>query len=239
MNNEELAVNIQQGRRECILPLWEGVQRFAYREAGRWARAWQGRGGVEPDDLIQAGFLAMLEAVEGYDPAKGAFLTWYALFLKPAFSEAVGCRTQGQRREPLNAALSLDAPTGEEDDFTLGDTLEGPDLIADADRRLYLEQLHATLEAELEQLPDDQADTLRRRFYDGQTRRAICEAEGLTVDNVRRREEHGLNALRRPQVARRLRQFVDDRTDFYGLHGVHAVEGVVVHRENLSHGEHL
>lgn len=236
MTNEEKAVNIQQGRRECILPLWEGVQRFVYREAGRWARAWQGRGGVELEDLIQAGFLAMLEAVEDYDPAKGAFLTWYALFLKTAFSEAVGCRTQGQRREPLNAALSLDAPTGEEDEFTLGDTLEGPDLIADADRRLYLEQLHSTLEAELEQLPAEQRAVLERRFYGEQTRKQIAEAEGLTLYNVQALEQHGLNALRRPQVARKLRQYLDERTDFYGLHGVHSVEGAVVHREWVEAG---
>ncbi len=235
MNNEELTTAIQQGRRELLPDLWAGVEKFVFREAGRWARAWQGRGGVEVDDLIQAGFLAMLEAVEDYDPKKGAFLTWYALFLKTAFSEAVGCRTQGQRREPLNAALSLDAPTGEEDEFTLGDALEGPDLIADADRRLYLEQLRATLAAELEQLPPEQRAVLERRFYGEQTRKQIAEAEGLTVYNVQALEQHGLNALRRPQVARKLRQYLDERTDFYGLHGVHSVEGAAVYREDIGY----
>lgn len=236
-NNEELAALVRAGRTEYTLPLWQGVQRFVYQQATRWSRAWGYR--AEVDDLAQCGFLALLDAVEDYDPAKGKFLTWYTLFLQKAFSEAVGCRTEGQRREPLNTALSLEAPVGEDTDtVTLGDTLEGPDPIADADRRLYLEQLHNALEAELEGLPPEQRDVLRHRFYGEQTRREVCEALALTMDGVRRREEHGLNALRRPRAARRLRLFLDDRTDFYGLHGVHAVEDAVTWREQLEEERH-
>ncbi|MFR2563131.1 MAG: sigma factor [Anaeromassilibacillus sp.] len=90
--------------------LWEAVRRFAHDRAYRWCRAMDGRAGMVLEDYIQVAFLALLDALEGWDPAAGAFLTWYSLKLKGAFTEAVGMRTQRDKRDPIHHALSLDAP---------------------------------------------------------------------------------------------------------------------------------
>ena len=66
MNNEELAAMAQAGDREALLKLWTQVRRMVYQQAMRWA----GVGGTTLEDLEQAGFIAVLRAVDTYDPPK-------------------------------------------------------------------------------------------------------------------------------------------------------------------------
>ena len=73
MSNEELARQIQQGERGLILSLWEQVRRYAQDRAYKWFRARNGGGGQTVQDLEQAAFLALLDALEGWKSAEGQF----------------------------------------------------------------------------------------------------------------------------------------------------------------------
>ena len=135
MEASKIAAAVQAGQADQ-LELWEAVRRFAYDRAYRWCRAMEGRGGMVLEDYIQVAFLALLEALESWDPAAGAFLTWYGLKLKGAFTEAVGMRTQRDKRDPIHHALSLDAPLTDSEsgeDFTLADILEDLSATAEID----------------------------------------------------------------------------------------------------------
>lgn len=232
MTNEEMALEVQRGNTEMMSPLWEAVERFVWKEAGRWARAWERLDDVQ--DLVQSGFLALYGACEANQPERGKFITWYALYLKTAFSEALGVRTS--KRDPLQNAASLDTPLSWDDPEgdTLADAVPGPDLIADAERRVYLEQLQEAVSALLDTLPEEEQAVIRSRYLRGQTYQATADTLGADANAVRRLENQAMKTLRKPKVNRELRQFLDDRTDFYGLHGVHAVEGAVVYRERLA-----
>ena len=127
MTNEELAALLQDGSggEDELLCLWDQVRRFAASQARRWARA---STGVEVEDLLQAGFLAFMDALGTWNRDAGMFITWYSLRLKGAFTEAVGLRTARQRNDPLRGAVSLDAQVGRDadDPLTLLDVLEDP-----------------------------------------------------------------------------------------------------------------
>lgn len=112
MSNEELALLVISGERDKLLTLWAQVRPFALWQARRWARI--GRGGVTIADLEQTAFLALLDALEGWRAEAGQFLTWYGFHLKAAFTEATEQRRQRDRLDPLNSALSLEAPIGDE-----------------------------------------------------------------------------------------------------------------------------
>ena len=79
MTNEELARAIQGGDKDKLLELWAAVRRFAHDRAYRWTMAVGGRAGLSVDDFEQVAFLALLEALEGWDDRGGSFLTWYGL----------------------------------------------------------------------------------------------------------------------------------------------------------------
>ena len=236
MTNEELAALIQSGRDDLTATLWKQVKGCVAQQANRWCYAWQGRGGAEFDDLCQTGFLAMLEAVRTYDPERGArFVTWLGVCLKAPFLAAVGCRTERQRRDPIETAASLEAPIEGAEDLTVGDMVADPlDCIAAVDRKIYNEQLRAALDSALGRLPQEQSRAIRRRFYEGLSFAQAAELDHTTPDTVKMREAAAMQRLRRKESARRLRAFLDERTPFYSVHGVHGVERLAVKRERLS-----
>ena len=182
MTNEELALQIRAGERGRITELWARVRRFALWRARRWAAF--GRG-VTVDDLEQEAFIALLDALERWREADGPLLSVYALRLKAAFTAATGRRTQRDRLDPLDRALSLDAPLNDDPD---ADTLEavvedpaGAAAIEEAEAHSDHQQLHGILDHALGALPAEQGEVVRRRYYRGQTVAEIATATGVDV----------------------------------------------------------
>jgi len=242
MTNEELVALIQSGEREHLAELWEQVEKFVAMQAGKKARALEGFGGVTAEDLYQSGYIALVAAADSYDPAAGcAFIGWLALALKTAFAEAAGYRTS--RRDPLEYSASLDTPLDDESGLTLGDLQEDPaaQAMQDVENNIWLEQLRAALQKAMAELPAEQRDTLRLRYYARQTREQIAAKTGVYPETARQRELKALRALRR---RRELQQFVELRTPYYLRVGVRefqrmgesAVERIAAYRERLAEG---
>ena len=211
MEASKSAAAVQAGQADR-LELWEAVRRFAYDRAYRWCRAMEGRGGMVLEDYIQVAFLALLEALESWDPAAGAFLTWYGLKLKGAFTEAVGMRTQRDKRDPIHHALSLDAPLTDSEsgeDFTLADVIEDPyaaagvEAVAELDYQRRRTQALATA---LDGLTEDQRRAVVLRHCNGLTLDQTAARMGTTRATARAAEQKGLRLLRHPKN-RELRQY--------------------------------
>lgn len=200
MSNEELAVLIQDGDNARILELWQQCNAFVWKQARREIYRLEGRRGVDVNDLVQSGFLAMLDAAKSFDANAGfAFMTLLGFKIKTAFQEATGCRTERQRREPIDSAVSLETPLkDDENGDVLGDVI--PDLaaelafdeIAENDR---LRRLHDALEDALSTLPPEQADALRTKYYEERPADA-------------RACQKGLRALRHPNISKEVRGFL-------------------------------
>ena len=200
MTNEELASAIRAGDVGQLLQLWEQVRRFAVKQAGRWCRALGDRAGVTQEDLAQCAFLALLDAVEDWKQDGGGFLTWYGLRLKTAFAVACGVRTKRDLNDPLQSALSIDAPLtdNEGDPFTLADVTEDPAAeaaIQSVEERDRMQRLHDALENALATLPQEQADALRTKYYEERPADA-------------RACQKGLRALRHPNISKELKDFL-------------------------------
>ena len=227
MSNEELVAAIQGGE-DRMGELWAQVEKLIMWKAHRIMGALEARGGcgVTFEDLYQSGYPALVDAVETYDPAAGAFTTWLMYYLRKAFAEATGYRTQRGRNDPLNNSLSLDTP--------LSDDLDSDDLmtiIADpagmkgiemAEEAIYHQQLHDALEAALDAIPDQYSEVLRQRHYDGLSLAEIGESRGVSAEYVRRLEYKAIRYMRRPSIACHLRPFCD--FDFYCGTGLSAFQ---------------
>lgn len=214
MTNEELVGLIQGGDREQFLQLWAKVQGIARKEAHRWA-AYRS-GGAELEDLEQAGFIALMRAVDSFDSSAGVrFSTWYYPIMKDEFQRATGRRTAKQAKDPLQQAGSLDEPVGDDED---GAALV--ELVADssallaferAEERQYRAQLRAALGEALGQLPAHHRSIIRRRFYRGQTFSAIAAEMGIQPEIVRKWEGEALKLLRHPRISRSLMEYLPGR----------------------------
>ena len=245
--NEELAAAVQAGERERLPELWNQVERFVARQAARVMTLSGGfGGGVEFDDLYQSGYLALVAAVEAYDPARGmSFIGFLAFTLKSAFAEAGGGRSARQANDPIRHAGSLDAPIGDDEDGgSLLDLLPAADANPEdaAVESLYLRQLHDALETAMRGLSPRQRDILRRRYYGGQTQTAIAAALGCTGAGVSEQERAALKRLYDARTANGLSEFLETHTNYYQAvgpgtfqrTGTSAVEKIVLKREQLA-----
>ena len=208
MTNEGLARRIQQGERDLLLQLWEQVQRYAHDRAYKWFRATNGRGGQTVQDLEQEAFLALLEALEGWDEKAGPFLPWYSLRLKATFTAATAQRTQRDRKDPLQDCLSLDTPLTdrEGDPFTLGGTI--PDPRAEEDMEAVAERdLQAGVRRVVDSLSEEQRRVILLRYYHDMTREQTAQRLHLTRARAAAIEATALRLLRHPVNSRVLLQY--------------------------------
>ena len=242
MSNEELAAAIKAGNTDLYSDLWNQVQRFVVWNARQRYVLTNGVGGVEVEDLVQSGFLALVSAVHYFDPASGvSFLTILGNCLKTAFSSAGaagGYRTR--KRNPLDMCSSLNTPLNDEEDGdTLLDMVEEPrDYIEELEEKIWRDDLRAVLEKEVSALPLEQMETLYRLFCLQETKTAVAAAVMAKPETVRKWEGNALQRLRRK---RELGRIVDRNTLFYTHVGVSsfqrthtsAVEMLVQKRESM------
>ena len=211
MSSEEMVAAIQSGRRELMGDLWEQVRLFVIKQARRVPL--EGRADVELDDLIQSGYLAMVDAVADYKPEMGGFLTVLKYRLLTRFAEATRYRSQRQQRETYAGALSLDAAVSDEGrSATLGDFQEDPaaaDALEAVEDRIFRAQLREAVADVLGDLPKEQRELLRLRFWEGRTLLELAEDRGVAVESVRQKERKAIRELRKPKNAGRLAHFYD------------------------------
>lgn len=212
MTNEELVQLIQGGRDDLMPQLWEQCHGWVAKMAIRWYTAFDGRRGVAPDDLINAGYIALVNAAGTFDAsAGGSFVTWLTYHLKTAFCDTFGIRTEKGRRDPLNNAVSLDAPLSADDPdgATLGDTIPSEeDAFAAIDEDDYQQSLRRALEYAISSLPPKHADTIRRRYFGGESQGSIAESFGISTTAVSQMQRKALREIRKNKKAMyRLKEF--------------------------------
>lgn len=246
MTNEELALIARAGDKERTTELWSRVERFVCCQAEKRARALNGYGGITAEDLCQSGFLAMIAAMNTFDPAAGmSFVGWLAVHLKLEFAQAAGYRSK--KRDALNFAESMAAPVPGSDDLSLEDVLEDPGAAADfqaVEDHLNNEQLRRALECPLNDLPPEQGAALRGRYYRGQTLEQLAQAMGTSQSQVRGLIKKGLAKMRRGKYSRSLEAFIELRTPYFTHVGAEtfrttwtsATELAVFERERLRQG---
>lgn len=223
MTNEELTIEIQEGR-AGLGDLWERVHRLIRQEAWRYFTQHAGtcaHAGVELDDLVQCGFLALQDTVQAFDPARGyTMLTYLRYPLLNRFREACGIRTT--RRDPLNHCASLDKPVGEEESSTLGELTPDPRAATEmeaAEERAYRQELRQALETALNMLGERQRDVIRRRFWNGETLDTIATDMNVGRERIRQNEQMALRDLRRGRCLRLLKPFAEEIRTGYAYQG--------------------
>ena len=176
----EIAAAVQAGEAD-ILRLWATVERFAWQQSLRWARAMEGRAGVEESDLLQVAFISLMDTLPTWDVNKGEFLTLYGIKLKAEFTEACGQRTQRTPCDPINTdCRTMDTISDE----------AAEEAFEDVEQRDFQQAVQAARA----QLPDAQRDAIIGEFWLGQKPDARARREAL-------------RALRHPRIRKPLVEF--------------------------------
>lgn len=126
------------------------------------------------EDVQQQVFLEAWQRADRFDPERGGLRTW---LLTIARSRAIDHlrRRVPEPRDPASTVALADRA----DEARVDELLE-----------------HWFVVAELDRLPADEADVLRRRFYRGQSQTEIAADTGVPLGTVKSRMVSGLRRLR-------------------------------------------
>lgn len=194
----ECALSVKHGNKDRILELWELLQPFTNNYIRRYLKGSERLYSAE--DLKQEAYIAMVEAVELWQPERGQFLNVYAWRIKR--------HARGMRNESDAAfnAVSLDKPmTGETEDRRVNFLPDTSDDMGDAEQREYYRECAAIIDDICStQMTPNQQEVIKRRYYDRQTYAQIGERIGLSVQRCRCLEFEALRICRRPRNLKRL-----------------------------------
>lgn len=243
MTVDELAIRIQQGHNELLPDLWEQVRGLVNAFARSFLLSLDCTHGLEHEDLMQCGYLAMARALEKYDPNKGVkFTTFLVYYIRSEFRKAIG-QSDRQLNDPLNHCASLDIPVGDDPDgpTRLDFVPDARDCIAEVEARVFNDELHAALEDALDGLPANESRAIRAEYYESKSLSETAAEMGVTHQRVQQLRNSGLHRLRYGPARSKLEAYVDYRTDFYqpaSIQGFQrtrtsSVENLVLFRERL------
>lgn len=207
-----LAALAAAGNAFALGQLWEVNKGFIRRQLWQWYeknKPVADNAGLSFEDLVH---FAVDYAAKHYSAEQGNFTTYlsYAL-LKQIRTATCGEHTRGVTTDdgrrvavsanPLNECSSLDVRLDEADEgsSTKGETIEDPaatQAFQQAEDGVYTEELHTALETAMTQhLTEREAAVLRRRYYDGQSLRAIGEELGVQQERIRQIERRACRKL--------------------------------------------
>ena len=106
---------------------------------------------------------------------------------------------------------SIDRPVSEDDERTLGEMLpDESDPFDEVLDKVQNEELAALLWPLVDELPEKQADVIRKRYREGMAFRDIGEEAGISENGARQREQAALNTLRHRRKTKDLMEFYKD-----------------------------
>lgn len=216
--NEELVTEIQAGGSDLMDQLWQQCYGFIRQQAMRWARAWESRPDFDADDLTQAGYMALCEAVRGFQKDRGGFLGFLSFHLKTEFSKVAGCRTEAQLKDPLNGAMSLDAPAynDPDNDMTLGESIPVDDPgFEDVEEALFNQQLASILDQAMNELPENQRRVIELYYLHRLTYIQIAEILHCSTSYPGQLVKDGLKGLKRGSYAPTLSEILYGDRNYY------------------------
>lgn len=245
MTNEELVTKIKAGENGLMDQLWEQCYGFIRQQAMRWARAWESRPDFDADDLTQAGYMALCDAVSGFQKDKGGFLAFLSFHLKTEFAKVAGCRTEAQLKEPLNCAMSLDAPAfdDKDNDTTIGDKIPVNDIgFVTVEDSIYRRQMSDIIRDAVESIPEQQSKGIELYFLQGKTQKETADRLCVSGSRAQQVIKEGLQSLRKSSFLPALTEvYYCDQNFFkgtgfssYKYSGSSSVERAVIKKDNIE-----
>ena len=232
MTNEQMALRIQAGEKNLSGALWKKNAKLFRLMANKLYNNFYNRcvsSGVTEDDIFQCSYFALCAAVEAYNPENGYKFTAYIKYpLKNHFNALVGLRTS--KRDPLNNAESLNKPVSEEGDAELIDLHIDPDseipfenVISD----IYSVDIRKTLQNAIDELPEQHAAVIRRRYFEGKSPQEIAAEMDITNSRVSYLHRNGIHKLYLNEL---LKAFYDETLEKWAYRGT----GFTAFKENRA-----
>lgn len=211
MSNEELAILIQRGDNDELLPLlFDKVKGVIYQKAAAeysTRRSSFAKCGYELSDLRQEAYEIFLCAVRAYNPERSESLVTYLNFpLLNKVHEMIGTRSGRANRKPLDNCISLDEPINNAEDgspITLSDVI--PDTDESPEEKIVKLDLRRVVRTAVYSLDEPYHSVISRHYFCGHTYQIIADDMNLSAERVRQLCKKGLSLLKQNEQIKQVR----------------------------------
>ena len=238
---QEYIMRIQAGERDLIPELWNLLLPLTHKIISRYLFHEQGTRLYEEGDLLGCAYIALCAALDGYSRDKGAFSTYYHLWIQNTTADIRGTR---KRHDVNRAAVSLNKPLDEDNGDELQDLQEdttAAEQIDSVERRIYLEQLRQELDKCNTYLTEQERQVIHIRYYHNKTLEETGACMGISRERARSIEAAAIRKYRQPRSDVNLRQFCDYGKAYHGTglqafrrSGASSVERFAEYHEQLE-----
>lgn len=176
--------------------------------------------GLEFDDLVSEGYMAMIQAAQKFDDSRGTqFVSYAAPFIRKAMERAIDqqagvCRIpkseQKSGRHPAGTAVSIEEPLSAGNKYTLLDILVNKDALM-ADENTAFRQLLADLDNCIETLDEREKEVVQKFYGIGKphvTLAEIGEDMGLKRERVRQIRDKAIRKISKKAKTKVLKAFL-------------------------------
>ena len=188
---EEIVIKIQNGE-DLKNELYGRVYKLLYRFCKHYAES-AAKLGYDIDDLFSVSWFGVENAIKGYRADKGyKFATYLGYHVKNAIRGFLGYG----RAENAQRFISLYEPVRSADNLTLADSLEdvrAAEAFENAENFDYYNALHS----EIDKLPQEQKEVIKRRFWGRESMNEIARSKGVSRSAIFQRQGAALRSLRK------------------------------------------
>lgn len=223
MNNEELVKLYQNGDNRVLDKLIEQNKGIVYKIANKYKyvnRRYDKDSQEVPEDLVQAGYLGLIEAAQRYKfdcENRAQFITYAVYWISREIHTCVNGRGD---KETLNNKFysecgSLNVLVGEDEDRELGELIEDVDYgFENIEERLFLMNLRKDLEEVMQSHNTlEQREVLKFKYgwnTSPMTLNDIADIFNVTKDKAKSIEHMALRRLRNSMWAKKnMREFAE------------------------------
>ena len=176
--------------------------------------------GLEFDDLVSEGYMALIQAAQKFDTSRGTqFVSYAAPFIRKAMQQAIekqsgilrvpksACKTKAR---PASSTVSIDAPLGEGNRYTLLDILVNKDALL-ADENTAFRQMYSDLQTCLQVLDEREKEVVEKFYGIGKphiTLAEIGEDMGLKRERIRQIRDKALRKISKNAKTKALKTFL-------------------------------
>ena len=220
----------------------------------KWAWHYSGLCEYRPDisfeDLLQIGFLGLVEAKKTHDAKIGCWSTWASYFIRKYMLDALGVRSSklkytirhadGTKETRFYKIASLNAPAYDDEPIDLVETI-ADESIPQSDARLIQESDSKAIEAAVAAIDDELIQyAVIHYYFAGDTYKRIAAKHNITPRHARNLCNKGLRLLRQSHIIRKMfADRIELETDYHAHKGIKAftntqsstVEDAVIWRE--------